>query len=323
MGSQLALELLDDRPDAPDLPVPPAPVRHRRPPSVGEVTAASVIDRARLVGRLAVTAPWRAVREVPRLPALVPSTYRMLRPVTAPGSPLLHGRSLSRRLDVLDVPVEHLAAAGRAAGGTLNDAFLASVVGGMSRYHAQHGSALDHLRVTMPINLRARGDRPLGNRFTPARFVVGAAAEDPLERMRCCGAISRSWQHEPAVAASDALAMGLAALPAPLTATVFRSMLANVDLVCSDVPGVPQRSWLAGAELLREYPFAPPAGAACSVTLMSYAGTACVGVVSDPVAVRDPAGLVRAWRRASPRWWPSGGDGSPAQPAYISSMRSA
>lgn len=292
-GVQLALELLDDRDDAPDLPVPPSPSRHRRPPTVGEVTAASAIDRACQLGRLAVRAPVAAARGLPRLPALVPSTYRMLRPVTAPGSPLLHGRSLSRRLDVLDVPVAQLARAGRAAGGTLNDAFLASVVGGMNRYHALHGSALDHLRVTMPINLRAHGDQPLGNRFTPARFVVDAAAEDPVERMRCCGGISRSWQREPAVAASDALAAALAALPAPLTATVFRSMLANVDLVCSDVPGVPQRSWLAGAELLREYAFAPPAGAACSVTLMSYADTACIGVASDPVAVTDPAGLVR------------------------------
>ena len=283
-----SLAMLDAEPDAPVGAPPRRPRRRRRPPTLAAVTAGAVADRVRLAGRAAWSAPLGALRSLPEVGRLVPSTVRMLRPVSTPGSPLLHGRSLSRRLDVLDVPVAGLQAAGRVAGGTLNDAYLAGVVAGLYRYHAHHASALEQLRVTMPINIRRADDDELGNRFTPARFVVDAEVPDPVERIRRVGDISRGGQAEPAVAASDLLAEVLQTLPPAVTATIFRGMLANVDLVCSDVPGIPSRSWLAGAELLREYPFAPPAGAALSVTLMSNLGTACIGVASDPAAVPDP-----------------------------------
>ena len=35
------------------------------------------------------------------------------------------------------------------------------------------------LRVTMPINVRRDDDDPGGNRFTPARFTVPLAIDDP------------------------------------------------------------------------------------------------------------------------------------------------
>ncbi len=65
-------------------------------------------------------------------------------------------------------------------------------------------------------------------------------------------------------------------------------MLRNIDLVCTNIPGIPQRSWLAGAEMLSWYPFAPPAGSALSVSLMSFMGNACIGVCTDSAAVPDP-----------------------------------
>ena len=71
---------------------------------------------------------------------------------------MLHGRGLARRLGVLEVPVEDLRRAGKVAGGSINDAFLAAVVGGLSRYHAHHAASLEQLRITMPINLREDTD---------------------------------------------------------------------------------------------------------------------------------------------------------------------
>jgi hypothetical protein len=47
-------------------------------------------------------------------------------------------------------------------------------------------------------------------------------------------------------------------------------------------------AFLGGAEIERMWAFAPPTGAALSVTLLSHADTACVGIASDLAAVSDP-----------------------------------
>jgi diacylglycerol O-acyltransferase len=289
-GVELALALLDDRPDTPiDPPVPPL---HGRPPDLPgsiELLVRAFTDQVGGVVRMVGSLPGTARRVLPQMGELVPSTWRLLKPVAAPASAVLHGRSLARRLGVLEVPVEDLRRAGKVADGSINDAYLAAVVGGLARYHAHHASNLEQLRITMPINLREDVDDFVGNRFTPARFAVPGDIEDPVERMRVVGGLARKWQTEPAIQFTDGLAAALDLLPQSITAAVFRAMLANVDLVCSNVPGIPHRAWIAGAEMIREYPFAPAGGAALSVTMMSHGGTACIGVSCDVAAVSDPA----------------------------------
>ena len=296
---ELALALLDDRPDVP-LDRPPA-VHHPRPgelPGAVELLVRAFTEQVGGAVRLVGSLPGTALRVVPQLGELVPSTWRLLKPIAAPASSVLHGRSLTRRLGVLEVPIEDLRRAGKVADGSINDAFLAAVVGGVSRYHTHHAVNLEQIRITMPINLRADSDDFVGNRFTPARFSAPGDIEDPVERMKVIGALARAWQHEPAIEFSDGLAAALDLLPVPLTAAVFRAMLANVDMVCSNVPGIPMRSWIAGAEMIREYPFAPASGAALSVTMMSHGETACIGVACDVAAVDDPALLCECLHEA-------------------------
>jgi diacylglycerol O-acyltransferase len=298
-GVELAIALLDDRPDVP-LDQPP-PVRHGRPvqiPGSLELLVRAFTEQFGGVMRFVGSLPGTAVRVLPQLGELVPSTWRLLKPVAAPASSVLHGRSLTRRLGVLEVPVEDLRRAGKVAGGSINDAYLAAVVGGLSRYHAHHAVNLEKIRITMPINLREDADDFVGNRFTPARFSAPGDIEDPVERMRVIGKLARDWQTEPAIEFSDSLAAALDLLPVPITAAVFRAMLANVDMVCSNVPGIPTRAWIAGAELIREYPFAPASGAALSVTMMSHGDTACIGVSCDVAAVDDPALLCECLHEA-------------------------
>ena len=56
--------------------------------------------------------------------------------------------------------------------------------------------------------------------------------------MKALGVLVRAWQSEPAIEFTDGLAAALELLPEPVTAAVFRGMLANVDMVCSNVPGI-------------------------------------------------------------------------------------
>ena len=47
---------------------------------------------------------------------------------------------------------------------SLNDAFVGGVMGGLQRYHEEHGVAADELRMIMPINVR--GERGRARRAT-------------------------------------------------------------------------------------------------------------------------------------------------------------
>jgi hypothetical protein len=191
-------------------------------------------------------------------------------------------------LVAFDVPLDGLRRAAHAAGGTLNDAFLAAVADGMCRYHERLGVEADSLRVTMPINLRRADDSLGNNRFTPVRFVLPVAACPPREQMRRLGAIARAWRREPALPASHAIAGVLNRLPAAATTALFGSMLKGVDLVATNVPGFRQRVYLAGAEVIAHYAFPPPSGAACGIAFMSHRATGCVGVTVDIDAIPEP-----------------------------------
>jgi hypothetical protein len=131
------------------------------------------------------------------------SVAEYLAPATQPRSPIMRGRTLGRDLATLEVPMDRLKAAGRSVGGSMNDAFVASVVGGLSRYHEFHGAPLDDLRIMMPINLRVEGDALGGNHFTPARFLVPADVKDPAERITALSERCRWIRDEPAVSLTE------------------------------------------------------------------------------------------------------------------------
>jgi WS/DGAT/MGAT family acyltransferase len=140
----------------------------------------------------------------------------------------------------------------------------------------------------MPISTRREGDERGGNRFTPARFALPTAIDDPAESMRALGNIVRSWRQEPAIGLTNVLAGVLSHLPGEVTTSIFGSMLKGVDFVATNVPGAQERSWLAGAEVLQLYGFGPTSGAAVSVALLSHLDTCGIGINSDASAIPDP-----------------------------------
>lgn len=215
------------------------------------------------------------------------SVARFLAPATVPHSPILRARTLARGLGTLAIPLDDLKRAGKAVGGSLNDAFVAGVIGGLARYHRFYGEHVDDLRMVMPINLRESSSAMGGNHFTPARFLVPMGIDDPAERILELGRIARAVRDEPAVALTDALAGVLNQLPTTITTALFGSMLKGADFVTSNVPGAPFPIYAAGAELERMYAFGPLSGAALNVTLLSHCGTCCIGVNYDAVAIPD------------------------------------
>ncbi|HSP36460.1 MAG TPA: wax ester/triacylglycerol synthase domain-containing protein [Frankiaceae bacterium] len=220
------------------------------------------------------------------------SVARAVAPISKTLSPVLTRRRLGWHYGVLEVPLEDLRAAAHASGATVNDAFLAAVTGALAEYHRRHGRTVPELRVTLPINVRSSGDDVGGNRIMLLRFPLPVDLPDPAERMRQIGLRVDRWRHERAVQLSDPIAGVLNLVPR----MVIGEMLKHVDFLASNVPGSPVPLYLAGAEVLRQYPFGPTIGAALNVTLLSYRGTCCIGVTTDTGAVPDPDALLSCLR---------------------------
>ena len=251
---------------------------------------ASLAPRARSAVSAFVASPAQAVSGTARQ---LGSLARIFRPALSPRSEVMRGRSLNTRLDTLTFPLDELRSAAKAAGGKLNDAFLAGLSGGFARYHALHGSAPVDLRVNMPINFRAgEGDATEGgNYFIPARLLLPITSSDPMGRIRTAGDIVRAFRSEAGLAKFSTVVAALDVVPA-LARPLFGLMLKSVDLNASNVPGPPFRLFCAGAEIEEMYPAPPLAGAAVSVSLLSYAGTVHLTVNTDTAAVADADCLV-------------------------------
>jgi WS/DGAT/MGAT family acyltransferase len=230
-----------------------------------------------------------------RLADTAGSVGRLVKPASEPLSPIWRERSLSVHLDTLLVPFEVMRAAARKVHGTLNDAFVAGVAGGLARYHAAMGQKPETLRMSMPINVRqGEGGEKAGNQFVPARMAVPMQIADPAERMRAVAALVRTQRAEPALPFVEEVTGAINRLGI-LGATAFvGSMMKAVDFVTSNVPGPPFPVYMAGAKIEQMYPFGPLAGAAVNVTLFSYDGQLQLGINSDRASVRDPKLLVRS-----------------------------
>jgi WS/DGAT/MGAT family acyltransferase len=211
------------------------------------------------------------------------SVYRTVRPIDETGSRLMRERGLVRRLGVHEVPMPELRRAAHHAGGSLNDAFLAGVTGGLRRYHEQHGVAIEDLHVTMPVSLREEDDAMGGNRITLMRFDLPVGEPDPALRIQRIHERAARVRHEVSLPWTQQIAGVLNLVPRWYIASILR----HVDFLASDVPGMPVPVFLGGAAVKMQYPFGPTLGAAVNVTLMTYVETCALGINVDTRAVPD------------------------------------
>jgi diacylglycerol O-acyltransferase / wax synthase len=236
---------------------------------------------------------------------------RFVQPVSDTLSPTMTGRGLDRRLDMIAVDLHDLKRAAAMAGGTVNDAFVASVTGGLRRYHERHGASVGELRITLPISIRKEDDPAEGNRITLERFKVPVGVADPAERVRLTGQRCRAAREDRALPLTNTIAGTLNLLPS----AVVGSMLKHIDFVASNVPGVNIPIFLGGAPVSAYYAFGPTTGSSVNVTLLSYNGTCCVGFTIDTAAVPDYGALMECFREGFEEVLELGGDHQPvAQP---------
>ena len=302
-GMMLAATLFDMAPDAPDLgPMPAAPAPGERLDPVQRLAHGLDYEvqesRGLLQGLaghgigLAQRALADPVGSLQGASAFAASAARLLAPASEPLSPVMTGRSLDVRCALLHAPLADLKAAGKSVGGTLNDAFMAVVARGLHAYHSGLGVDVEALRVNMPVNMRTDGDSAGGNAWVPARFALPLVGATPQDTMRELHPVLLAARTEPALPVSTVVYRLLCTLPNPLATTIAGGLMKGTDVAATNVPGPPFPVYVSGARVTRLVPFAPKGGASLNVALMSYDGTAFLGITIDPVAVTDPDLLV-------------------------------
>lgn len=249
------------------------------------ISVPSSAIRGALRGIAAITAdPAAAATAVLRFSE---SLRRVMAPVGAKRSPLLNGGGPGYRLVLLDVPLSDLKAAARAANGSVNDAFLASILGAVRRYHERFGVAVDAIPMAIPISLRASDDPMGGNRFAAARFAAPVAEPEPTARIAAIQGVIAAARSEPALGFLDLLAPVLQALPGAVLTRIAGEMAGAIDVQASNLGAVGRELYLAGARVEGVYPMGPRPGVAAMVTLVSYDGICCIAANLDPESITD------------------------------------
>jgi diacylglycerol O-acyltransferase / wax synthase len=234
-----------------------------------------------------------------------------------PLSPLLVGRSLTRRFETASFDLAPYRQAARALGASRNAVFVAGVTGGLLAYHERMGTPCDALRMAIPVSLRRPGGPggapggpgvppgqgrhepppagvgPVGgNRFAPARVVVPLGPKDPAKRVAAAGRTLAGVAAEPGLTVADGLAGLISLLPASVLVPALRAQAHTVDFAASIVPGLRSGRFMAGAPVEASWPMGPRVGCAVNFTLLTCDDRLHLGVNIDPVAVTDAAALM-------------------------------
>jgi diacylglycerol O-acyltransferase / wax synthase len=217
------------------------------------------------------------------------SLRRVLTPPDTPHSPALTGSGSGYRFDTFDVAFDELKAAGRAAGGSVNDAFLAALLGGVRRYHEKLSLTVDSMPIAIPVSLRTDADPMGANKFAGARFVAPVGEPDPKERIAAIHDFIAEARMEPALGFLDLLAPVLSRLPGIVLSRMVGEMTGLSDLQASNLGAIGRPLYLAGARVTRVYPMGPRPGIPAMVAMLTYDGTCCISVNFDPQAIADAA----------------------------------
>ncbi len=305
-GLKLSLSLVDFEPDPPPEPPPELEERDRRadtPPSTpaGVVTDAISYTLRRQLGRARggveaatriLANPRAAGRGLVDTAGLAASVRRQVLVTEPARSELLRPRSLGRRFEVLQVPLDAVKARATSLGGSVNDVFVTAVTGALGAYHDRMGTPCDELRMAMAVSLRADTDDADANRFAPSRVLVPVRPKDPAARFQVVRERLAEVKREPALGAAGSLAGLIAPLPTSMLVGVMRSQARTIDFATSNLRGSPVDLYVGGARIAASFPMGPRTGCALNITVLSYKGSLDLGINLDPAAVTDPAALV-------------------------------
>jgi diacylglycerol O-acyltransferase len=266
------------------------------PPSFGSQVIAALRDRVQLDLQRA-RAVATTVVDTLQHPEKLQTALEALRSIAETvqfdsHSPLKHfGRC--RRLSGLSVPFEDMRRIKRALGGAMIDVILTIMARAIGKWHVAHRlKGVNELMTLVPVNLRKPEEwsekAHVGNVATGILVPLPIRITDPLKTYREIHKRMEAKKADPASAASPLLADMLSVLPRQFVTWMAESTFGNVDYIVTNVPGILATRYLAGAEIVAAYPFAPVAKRSpVSVALYGYRDQLFVGLDSDDTSMPD------------------------------------
>lgn len=282
--------VLDPTPEpmdlSPDEPWQPKPYDRRR--HLARLAASPMWQAQRLFLQgaeraLGATDPFRTAGDLRKATELVAELARN-RP-QAPMTFLNRGIGPNRRYAMARASLADLKAAGKAAGGTVNDAILAAVAGMLGRLFELAGERPSRAPVALvPVSVRREGEEG-GNRISTVLVDLPATSAGPAARIAEVNATMTALKDSAAVRAG-ALLVGASGWAPPLVSSTLARAMGGVrafNVVVSNIPGPQQPFYLNGSRLLEAYPVVPlnPASQGLTVGVLSYDGAVHFGLLAD------------------------------------------
>lgn len=295
----IGMLLLDPTPEPLVVPLPEADWAPRSYDARRHLAALAQLPLARAqrvvldtANRALDTSPRQAGEDLRRATALAAELARQ-RP-QAPMTPLNEPISPNRRFATATAPLAGLKRAGKAAGGTVNDALLAVVTGLLRRYLRAGDVDLGGREpvALVPVSVRTAGERgDTGNRISTVFVDLPVDEPDPAARIRAIGETMRNLRASAAVRAGALIVGATGQFPPVVSSMLVRAIgtLRAFNLVVSNIPGPQQPFYLDGTRLLEVYPAVPlnPVNQGLSVGILSYDGRVFFGLLAD--ARLDPS----------------------------------
>ncbi len=207
------------------------------------------------------------------------------------GSPLWANRSRHRHLEAVRASLDDLKQASKRIGVSINDTFLAGMVEGAVRYHADRDVEVDAFNTSFVLSTRT--DKAIGgNSFTPVPVQVPGEPMDLRERVLDVSARLAAKREGMSHGGGLGALSGVAnLLPTSVVTRAARARAARMDFATSNLRGAPFPLYISGARVLELISMGPVAGTACNATAISYDGGFNIGLFIDPVAIDAPGDL--------------------------------
>ena len=173
------------------------------------------------------------------------------------------------------------------------DVILTIMARAIGRWHAEHAlHEVEELMTLVPVNLRRPEEwtdqAATGNVATgllvplPIRLASARATFDEVHRR-----VERA-KADPASGTTPMLADLLSTLGRQFVTWMGEVTFGAVDFIVTNVPGILATRYLAGAEILSAYPFAPVAlKSPASVALYGYRDRLFIGIDADEAVMPD------------------------------------
>ncbi|MFN8391651.1 MAG: WS/DGAT domain-containing protein [Bdellovibrionota bacterium] len=209
-------------------------------------------------------------------------------------NPLNGENSAERRFAHIEFPLHDLKSLRRKYRTSLNDLLLALVTGAVRRYQLSVSFSPINVKALVPFNLRPKTNlTTLGNQLTGVGVPLPAAIADPVERLKTIQTCFNRIKSDGSFGAYRIVGILNSYLPRRLQRRLSEAAARRSNFICTNMPGPDKPLYFGGAKLLGQYGFAALMHEqGIAFAFMTYAGKACVSVVSDPAVVPDPWQIV-------------------------------